>query len=58
MNRTVRLALNPTPEQAPAPIQTGAEFTAAFNFVCRAGWDASEKNGVRLHHATYYDPST
>ncbi len=32
---------------------TIAGFTAAFNAVFRVGWDANEKNGVRLHHLTY-----
>ncbi len=53
MGRTVRLVLNPTVEQAVALSETEREFTSAFNFVLHAGWDANEKNGVRLHHLTY-----
>jgi len=31
-----------------------SQFTAAFNHVCAYGWTHTEKNGVQLHHATYY----
>jgi len=55
VDRTIRLALRPTAEQAAVLSATVDQFTAAFNFVCRTGWDADEKNGVRLHHATYYE---
>jgi hypothetical protein len=34
--------------------ETGKQFTAVFNAVCAFGWQQDEKNGVRLHHATYY----
>ncbi len=54
MQRTVRLRLNPTPEQALALAGTARQFTAAFNHVCAYGWQHTEKNGVRLHHTTYY----
>jgi len=46
--------LNTTCEQIPVLKHTLAEFTQAFNFVCEVGWQTEEKNGVRLHHATYY----
>jgi IS605 OrfB family transposase len=55
MDRTVKIQLHPTPEQAQALSETLTQFTAAFNQVCRYGWEHSEKNGVRLHHGTYYD---
>jgi len=55
VDRTVRLALHMTSEQAMILSATVDQFTAAFNFVCRTGWDANEQNGVRLHHATYYE---
>jgi putative transposase len=55
MDRTVRIQLHPTREQAMALDETLAQFTAAFNAVCRYGWQHREKNGVRLHHATYYE---
>ncbi len=54
MQRTIRLQLNTTPEQAQALRQTLDRFTTVFNYVCEYGWLNSEKNGVKLHHATYY----
>jgi IS605 OrfB family transposase len=54
MKRTIRLKLNTTTEQEPVLLNTLTEFTTAFNFVCEYGWQNSEKNGVKLHHATYY----
>jgi IS605 OrfB family transposase len=53
MQRTVRLRLQPTSEQAQGLARTLQGFTAAFNQVCAYGWQHREKNGVRLHHATY-----
>lgn len=53
VQRTVRLELKPTPEQAQVLNETLAQFTQAFNQVCAAGWGQGEKNGVRLHHLTY-----
>ncbi|GHP00600.1 hypothetical protein KSF_106470 [Reticulibacter mediterranei] len=35
--------------------ETLSQFTDAFNQVCRYGWEHQEKNGVTLHHGTYYD---
>ncbi len=54
MDRTVRIQLHPTPEQAIALQETLRQFTEAFNAVCAYGWQQQEKNGVRLHHGTYY----
>ena len=54
MQRTVKLKLQPTPEQAQVLADTAQQFTRAFNDVCAYGWTHTEKNGVRLHHATYY----
>jgi IS605 OrfB family transposase len=54
MQRTIKLNLNTTQAQSAALQQTLKEFTQAFNFVCEYGWLNSEKNGVKLHHATYY----
>jgi len=45
--------LSPTPGQALALAQTAEQFTLSFNHVCEVGWGTGEKNGVRLHHATY-----
>ena len=53
MDRTIRLRLHPSPEQAALLAETARQFTLAFNHVCAAGWAAKEKNGVALHHATY-----
>lgn len=55
MDRTVRIRLHPTPEQAIALQETLVQFTTAFNMVCRYGWQQHEKNGVKLHHAMYYE---
>ena len=55
MDRTIRIRLRPTLEQAAALAATARQFTAVFNLVCRHGWQAGEKNGVALHHATYRD---
>jgi IS605 OrfB family transposase len=54
MQRTMRLELHPTPEQAHTITATLAQCTDAFNWVCAYGWEHDEKNSVRLHHATYY----
>ncbi|GHO54395.1 transposase [Ktedonobacter robiniae] len=35
--------------------ETAQQFTQVFNAVCAYGWQHGEKNGVRLHHATYYE---
>lgn len=54
MQRTIRLKLNPTREQAAILRETLAEFTVCFNAVAAYGWENREKNGVKLHKATYY----
>jgi putative transposase len=54
MDRTARIQLHPTPEQAISLQETLRQFTEAFNQVCAYGWQHGEKNGVKLHHATYY----
>ncbi|GHO49811.1 RNA-guided endonuclease InsQ/TnpB family protein [Ktedonospora formicarum] len=55
MDRTVRIQLQPNMEQAQALHETLAQFTVAYNHVCASGWQHGEKNGVKLHHATYYE---
>lgn len=55
MDRTIRIRLKPTPEQHAALLETLRQFTTAFNLVCATGWQQEEKNGVRLHHLTYYE---
>jgi putative transposase len=54
LNRTVRIRLRPTPEQAQALHETMRQFTAAFNAVCRIGWEQRLGNAHHLHHLTYY----
>jgi putative transposase len=55
MDRTVRLRLKPTPEQAQALAETTAQFTAAFNAVCAEGWRLQDGNAFTLHRFTYRD---
>lgn len=54
MDRTVRVRLQPKREQEQVLLDTLSQFTYAFNMVCSYGWEHHEKNGVRLHHETYY----
>src|SRR6266849_9759226 len=58
MDRTVKIQLHPTPEQALALHETLGQFTHAFNAVIAYGWEHQERNGVKLHHATYRDLKT
>jgi predicted transposase len=53
MQRTIRILLRPTPEQAEALAETSRQFTVVFNPVCAYGWREQERNGVKLHHALY-----
>lgn len=53
MQRTIRVRLKPTPEQADALREALRQHTECFNAVCAYGWQHQERNGVRLHHATY-----
>jgi putative transposase len=55
MRRTIRLKLQPTPEQQQALLETIRQHAACYNAVARYGWDNDQKNGVELHKATYYD---
>ncbi len=54
MQRTIRLQLQPTPEQAGILRETLRQNTVCFNAVAAHGWEQGEKNGVELHRATYY----
>ena len=54
MQRTIRVKLTPSTAQAGLLAETSRLFTAAFNAVCRVGWEQRITNGVDLHHATYY----
>jgi putative transposase len=55
VDRTVRILLEPNSEQATALHETIEQFTRCYNAVCAYGWHHGEKNGVKLHHATYRD---
>src|ERR671916_564817 len=54
MQRTIRIKLQPTSEQADALLATRRQFTDVFNAVAAYGWHERIKNGVTLHHALYY----
>ena len=54
MQRTIRAKLTPSTAQAELLLETSRLCTAAFNAVCRVGWEQRITNGVELHHATYY----
>ncbi|WP_169461038.1 RNA-guided endonuclease InsQ/TnpB family protein [Ktedonobacter racemifer] len=51
----MRIQLQPNTEQSHVLQETLVQFTVAYNHVCVYGWQHCEKNGVRLHHATYYE---
>ena len=55
MDRTLRLSLNPTTEQADALLETMRAFTQSFNLVCAEGWRLREGNAYTLHKLTYRD---
>lgn len=55
MQRTIKLKLNPTLEEAILLRQTVEQFTASFNEVSQFGWSKSITDGVRLHQLTYND---
>jgi putative transposase len=51
--RTIRIQLQPTPEQAILLHQTMQEYTDSFNAVCRLADEQKVSNGVDLHKLTY-----
>jgi putative transposase len=53
MDRTLRLPLNPTTEQAEYLLETMRQFTQSFNAVCAEGWRLKEGNAYTLHKVTY-----
>jgi putative transposase len=53
VQRTVRLKLNPTSEQAVALHETISRFTASFNHVAAEGWRLRDGNAYTLHRLTY-----
>lgn len=54
MQRTIRITVQPTAEQAHALLETHRRFTEVVNAVATYGWLARVKNGVTLHHTLYY----
>src|SRR5579875_152216 len=54
MDRTVRVQLYPTPEQAHSLKTTLEQYTACFNTVAQVGFTTDCSNGVELHKRTYY----
>jgi putative transposase len=54
VRRAIRLQLKPSREQVGLLEETTWQFTATFNAVCAYGWEHRTRNGVTLHHATYY----
>ena len=54
MDRTIKVQLTPTPEQAQSLKATLEQHTACFNAVAHEGFTTSCRNGVELHKRTYY----
>jgi putative transposase len=50
---TLRLKLHIDPATEAALWETLLQFTDCFNAVCTYGWEQNERNGTRLHRATY-----
>jgi IS605 OrfB family transposase len=53
MKATLRLKLHTDPTTHAVVLETLRQATSCFNTVCRYGWEHDERNGVRLHQATY-----
>lgn len=53
VDRTIRIPLKPTPQQAEALLETTWQFTESFNRVCAEGWKRQEGNAFNLHRFTY-----
>ncbi|HLI47416.1 MAG TPA: hypothetical protein VKV18_01825, partial [Chthonomonas sp.] len=53
MKVTLRLKLYRNPATEAALWETLLQFTDCFNAVCTYGWEQNERNGTRLHRATY-----
>lgn len=54
MQRTIKLALNPTTKQVTILLDTLHEHADCFNVVTAYGFTNEQRNGVELHKATYY----
>jgi len=50
---TLKLRLHTCRDTQGILLETLRQSTACFNAVTAHGWDAAERNGTRLHHATY-----
>jgi IS605 OrfB family transposase len=55
VDRTIRIPLDPTPEQADALRETSRQFTDSFNRVCAEGWKRQDGNAFNLHRFAYRD---
>ncbi len=53
MKATLKLRLHPCREAEGILLETLRQSTACFNAVTEHGWSTTERNGTRLHHATY-----
>jgi putative transposase len=53
LHRTLRLKLHTDQVTKVALLDTLRHSSACFNAVCRYGWNNNQRNGIRLHHATY-----
>ena len=53
MKATLRLKLHTDPATEAVLHETLRQSTECVNVVCRYGWNHNERNGIRLHHATY-----
>lgn len=58
VTRTIRIQLQPTPEQAALLQQTLQEYTDSFNAVCQLADEQKVSNGVELHKLTYLQQRT
>jgi predicted transposase len=56
VQRTIRLDLNPTSEQAEVLLETMRQQTVCFNEVVAYEYPIEQRNGVELHRATYASP--
>ena len=53
MKATLKLRLHTCRETESILLETLRQSTACFNAVTIQGWETAERNGTRLHHATY-----
>jgi putative transposase len=54
MKVTLKLRLHLSPEAEALLLDTLRQATASFNAVTTHGWKTGQRNGTRLHHATYH----